>query len=154
MILLDTPNGPQLILPGDDWVAPDGRYLKLPDDHPLPPGPRSEWIIDWETGEITTTWEPPAALPEPDWDALNAAILLEPNWQAATAIVRGINPGITEALPAAMTQISTGQTAMFAFLYSQICTLAEVSPAQRETWATMAEGFNLPAEFVVIVRGS
>jgi hypothetical protein len=43
---------------------------------------------------------------------------------------------------------------MFATVYSQMCAVAEVSPAQRDEWAVIAEGFHAPAEFVAVVRGA
>ena len=160
-IVLHTTPGqatPALTLPGDSLADAlqgiDGPYLLMEGDN-LPSEPRDAWIVDWDTGTVSVDPDWVASgPPAPDWDGLNAAILLDPDWQAATAIVRAINPGLTEALPAAMTQIGTGQAAMFAFLYDQICTIAEVALAQRDAWATMAEGFNLPAEFVDIVRGA
>ena len=145
----------------DDTTSPAQAYAVAPgDDYSAYPQDVQAACLESHTPEAIAAYkvllaslEPEPGPAPPDWDALNAAILLDPDWQAATAIVRAINPGLTEALPAAMTQIGSGQTAMFAFLYGQICTIAEVPPAQREAWATMAEGFNLPAEFVDIVRG-
>jgi hypothetical protein len=134
------------IIPGDDFVQPEEGFFV----EELPPGPSSTWLIDWEDQTITSDWQPP---PVPDWDSLTAAILLNPEWQEATNIVRGINPGIVESLGAAMTQLSSGQYNQFNFLFNQICTIAEVPQAQREAWAVIGEECNMPNEFLDIVRG-
>ena len=96
---------------------------------------------------------PPVVVP-PDWDSLTAAILLNPEWVAATNTVRSINPGIVEALGAAMTQLSSGQYNQFEFLFGQICLIAEVPQSQRESWALIGEGCHMPDRFLAIVRGT
>jgi hypothetical protein len=134
-------------LPGDDFVQPEEGFFV----EELPPGPPSAWLIDWEAQTITSDWQAP---PVPDWDNLTDTILLNPEWQTTTDIVRGINPGIVEALPSAMTQLSSGQYNRFKFLFSQICLMAEVPQAQREAWAVIAEQCNMPNEFLDIVTGT
>jgi hypothetical protein len=52
-----------------------------------------------------------------------------------------------------LSQVGSGQCGSFRQLFATVATLAEVPQSQREAWATLAEGFSLPAEFVAIVRG-
>jgi hypothetical protein len=118
----------------------------------LPDAPRSAWIVDWDAGSVSV--DPGYVEPQPpNWDGLTAVMLLNAEWLAATNIVRGINPGITEGLGSAMTQLSSSQYNQFAFLFNQICTIAEVPQSQREAWAVIGEGCNMPTEFLDIVRG-
>ena len=157
IILHTTPgqSAPTLTLLGDSLADPlqgiDGPYLLL-DSEALPTEPREAWIVDWETGEITvdSNWAPP---PFPNWVAFNAAILANPEWLATAATVRAINPDLIVALYVALSQVGGGQCESFRQLFATVMAMAEVAPAQRDAWATMAEGFNLPAEFVDIVRG-
>lgn len=96
----------------------------------------------------------PPVVPPTDWDGLNQSILSNTEFNQVYAAVMVSHPLIAAALPAALTQVSTGQTAMFATVFTQMCAVAEVLPSQRETWAIIAENFHAPAEFVSIVRGA
>lgn len=87
-----------------------------------------------------------------DWDGFNQAILSNAEFNQVYAAVMASHPLIAAALPAALTQVASGQTAMFATVFTQMCAVAEVSPSQRGIWADMAESYHAPAEFVAVVR--
>lgn len=95
---------------------------------------------------------PPPA-PQPDWDGLNMAIMGDAAFNAAYGAVMQSHPLIAAALPAALTQVATGQTNMFGIAFLQMCAVAEVSPQQRESWAQIAEAHQAPPDFIKIVRG-
>lgn len=96
---------------------------------------------------------PPPA-PQPDWDGLNMAIMGDAAFNAAYGAVMQSHPLIAAALPAALTQVATGQWRCFCASVCSMCAAAEVSPQQREAWAQIAEAHHAPAEFVAIVRGA
>lgn len=147
-----------LTIPGDDvadfLATLQGPYLEV-DEADLPDAPREAWLVNWKTGVVSVdpAWIPPTAPVVTDWDRINQAILIDPDWNMACSVVRGIAPGIVEALPAAMLQISSDQPTMFAFLFQQICTIASVGFATRESWAQIAEAHHAPPVFIKIVRG-
>jgi hypothetical protein len=95
----------------------------------------------------------PPIVPPTDWDGLNNAILSNAEFNQVYGAVMASHPLIAAALPAALTQVSTGQTTMFATVYGQMCAVAEVTPAQRDEWAVIAENYYAPAEFVAVLRG-
>jgi hypothetical protein len=88
-----------------------------------------------------------------DWDGFNAAILSDTAFNQKTGAVMGVAPAVAIALPAALAQVSTNGVAAFGLVFNAFCTAGQVSSGQRATWATLAEGFNLPIEFVDVVRG-
>lgn len=102
----------------------------------------------WQAGEPIT--EAPSG---PDWDGLNLAIMADAAFNQAYAAVMQSHPLIAAALPAALTQVASGQTTMFATAFVAMCAAAEVTPAQRSAWADIGATFNAPAEFLDIVRG-
>lgn len=112
--------------------------------------------VHW-TEEAVAAWreanQSEPAPPPTDWDGLNNAILSNAEFNAVYGAVMQSHPLIAAALPAALTQVATGQTTMFSTVYSQMCAVAEVTPAQRDEWAIIAEGFYAPDEFVAVVRG-
>lgn len=114
---------------------------------------RSAYLAAVDAGEYEIHPDPEPAPPEADWDGFNMAILSNTEFNQIYALVIGANPLVANALPAALTQVASGQTAMFALAFEQLCTLGSVSVEQRETWAQIAESFYLPDAFVVIIRG-
>ena len=112
---------------------------------------RQEWGLVIDDAMVQRAWDDAV---ETDWDGMNAAIMSNPEFNVVYAAVLASHPIIAASLPAALTQVANGQTGMFELLYSQMCAVAEVSPAQREIWAGMAESFYAPSSFVDIVRGA
>lgn len=109
------------------------------------------------TEEAVAAWRASMDTPEPepptDWDGFNLAILSNAEFNQVYGAVMQTHPLIAAALPAALTQVSTGQTSMFATAFTQLCAVAEVSPGQREAWAALAASYNCPDEFVAVIRG-
>ena len=105
---------------------------------------------DWQT---YTPPEPEPVEPEPQWDLFNLAILTNAEFNAAYNVAMASSPLVAAALPAALTQVSTGSTAMIAVAFNALCQVAEVAPALRATWAGIAENHYLPSEFVEVIRG-
>lgn len=131
--------------------------LRLADNAYIPAEPTNidyQEYLNWvAAGNEPLPYEAPPIVPPTDWDGFNQAILSNPEFNAAYGAVMASHPLIAAALPAALTQVSTGQTTMFATVYGQMCAVAEVTPFQREEWATIAEQFHAPAEFVAVIRG-
>jgi hypothetical protein len=123
-------------------------------------GTADDFSIDWIGEALVSDADFAAAIAafvpmQPDWDGFNAYILANTQFKATTATVRATHPELVEALPSAYLLVGQGNPATFAFLMGQIYTVASVSQSQRNTWAdTARDVYNLPADFVAVVRGS
>lgn len=105
----------------------------------------------WE--QLWTFVEKPPSPPVPNWDGFNAAMLANVEFNQITGVVLGIVPTVALGMPAALAQVSTNGVTAFALVFSAFCQIGNVSISQRETWATIAEEFNLPTGFINVVRG-
>jgi hypothetical protein len=96
---------------------------------------------------------PPVVVPT-DWDGLNQAIMANAEFNQAYATVMQTYPLVAAALPAALTQVASGQTSMFETTFLAMCQIAQVSPEQRAIWADIGAAYNAPPKFLDIVRGN
>lgn len=96
---------------------------------------------------------PEVAPPAPDWDGFNAAMLSNTEFNQITGVVLNLAPTVALGIPAALAQVSTNGVTAFGLVFNAFCQIGNVSISQRETWATIAGSFNLPVEFVSVVRG-
>ena len=106
---------------------------------------------------IDPTQAEPINLPvvePPNWDGLNQAIMGNAEFNQAYATTMQTHPLVAAALPAALTQVASGQTSMFETTFLAMCQIAQVSPEQRGIWADIGATFNAPPEFLDIVRGT
>jgi len=113
-----------------------------------------EYLAWVSAGNTPEPYVPPVVATPTDWDGFNQAILSNTEFNQVYAAVMASHPLIAAALPAALTQVASGQTAMFATVFTQMCAVASVSAEQRGIWATLAETHHCPAEFVAVVRGT
>ena len=90
---------------------------------------------------------------ESDWDSFNAYILSDAAFNQATGAVFALSPSVAIALPSALAQVTTNGVTAFNLVFTNFCLIGQVSPEQRDTWADIAESFNLPSDFVAVVRG-
>jgi hypothetical protein len=97
---------------------------------------------------------PPPVVEPPDWDGLNQAIMANAEFNQAYATVMQTYPLVAAALPAALTQVASGQASMFETTFLAMCQIAQVSPEQRAIWADIGATYNAPQDFLDIVRGN
>jgi hypothetical protein len=90
----------------------------------------------------------------PNWDGLNQAIMANAEFNQAYATTMQTHPLVAAALPAALTQVASGQTSMFETTFLAMCQIAQVSPEQRAIWADIGATYNAPPDFLDIVRGT
>lgn len=91
--------------------------------------------------------------PEPDWDGFNGAVMTDPTLNALMGTVLGLAPAIALGVPAALTQVSQNGPSAFALVFGALCQLGQATQDDRDAWATMAINYNLPPDFVAVVRG-
>lgn len=126
------------------WAWPLLIILMAKEGFDLDSGEELEIIPD-PIPEITT--------PAPDWDGFNAAMLSNTEFNQITGVVLGLAPTVALGIPAALAQVSTNGVTAFALVFNAFCQIGNVSISQREAWANIAESFNLPIEFIGVVRG-
>lgn len=90
---------------------------------------------------------------ESDWDSFNAYILSDAAFNQTMGSVMQNAPAVAVAIPAALSQVAANGVTAFALAFNAFCTVGQVTTQQRETWADIAESFNLPSDFVAVVRG-
>ena len=133
------------------------NILRLADNACIPAEPANidyQEYLDWvAAGNTPEPYVPPVGATPTDWDGFNNAILSDADFNNVFATVNATHPLVAASLPAALAQVASGQTSMFATVYGQICTLGGATVAQREAWATVAETCHCPADFVAVVRG-
>jgi len=104
--------------------------------------------------EIIPDPVPVVEQPVPNWDGFNAVLIQDPAYHEAVGKVRASpRPGLDTPVVVALSQVSTNGVASFALAFPPFCYFGEVSTEQRNTWADLAQSFNLPGDFVNIVRG-
>ena len=96
---------------------------------------------------------PEIIVPAPDWDGFNAAMLTNTEFNQITGLVLETVPTVALGIPAALAHVSTNGVTAFALVFNAFCQIGNVSSEQREVWANIAEGFNLPIEFIDVVKG-
>ena len=111
-----------------------------------------DFLVSGEELEIIPDPMPEVAPPAPDWDGFNAAMLANTEFNQITGLVLSLAPTVALGIPAALAHVSTNGVTAFALVFNAFCQIGNVSSKQRETWATIAEGFNLPIEFISVVR--
>ena len=90
----------------------------------------------------------------PNWEGLVAEVMSNPDFKAAWIAAAAIDPTIAWSLPTAFGMVGQGHPGNFINLFNAICTLAQVTPEQREIWATIGATYNAPQDFLDIVRGT
>jgi hypothetical protein len=114
------------------------------------------WVIDVENLQYRQEWivsDKPEPEPVPNWDGFNAAILSSVEFNTYYGTGLQAAPAITTSIPTALAQVSTNGINAFALTFNGFCQAVSVTPQHRGEWADMAVTFNLPENFVSIVRG-
>jgi hypothetical protein len=89
----------------------------------------------------------------PDWDSFNAYMLSDPMFKSYRDTVRSADGDLTGALFDAYEMVDTKGVAAFSLVWGIWVSISGITVADREVIAGVAEGFNLPSEFVAVIRG-
>lgn len=148
----------------DDVAGLDADYLVLNVVDTAAPAYDSEtqratytYVVDTELLEYRKTWTvtdiPPPA-PVADWVAFNLALFGDADFIAYSLTANQTNAITMPALVSQYTDVpklgieETG----FSTYWEIFCQQLQVTAAHRETWAGYAELYNLPADFVDLIR--
>jgi hypothetical protein len=88
-----------------------------------------------------------------NWDGFNAYMLTDPVFKTYRDTVRAIDGDLNAALFNAYALIERNGVAAFTLVWSQWTQSSGITTEDRETIATVAESFDLPVEFVEVIRG-
>lgn len=91
--------------------------------------------------------------PTPDWDTFNGYMLSDATFKGYRDTVKAIDGDLTPALFNAYTLVATNGVGAFSLVWNAWTMLSSITPEDQEAIAVVAEGCNLPADFVSIIRG-
>ncbi len=95
----------------------------------------------------------PPPLPTPNWPAFNLAISMDSIMIQYEVAANQVHPSIVSKKDLAYSIIQDKGLDNFAAIFPIFCQIANVAQQHRDDWADLALQYDLPAEFVTIVRG-
>jgi hypothetical protein len=105
--------------------------------------------------EIVPDPEPVEEIPPPQWENFNFYLLTHPSFVAYGLGVSSANPflvpGIVERYGKVADVGVSGSG--FGAYWNYFCQALEVTTEHRNEWANQAQEFNLPVDFVSVIRG-
>lgn len=114
------------------------------------------WQDFLDSGEELETIPDPEPIPEPvvpNWDGFNAYMLTDTTFKSYRDTVRAIDGDLNAALFNAYALIEGNGVAAFTLVWGVWTQLSGITTQHKNTIATVAESFNLPIEFVEVIRG-
>lgn len=119
---------------------------------------RDSWtnfINDGGIAEYAEELEPTEVieLVAPNYPAFNVYMLTNSANIAYEVSLNSINPKLSQAVTLAYNNIVDRGLEDFAQIFPIFCSTANVSQSHREEWALAAVSYNLPQQFVSILRG-
>jgi hypothetical protein len=118
-----------LVKAWDDFVASGGELEIIPD-----PVPVVEQVA-------------------PNYPGFNLYMLTNAANAAYKVAVNQVNPDLVAAVALAYNNIVDRGIGDFVQIFPVFCVAAQVTTQHREEWAAAAESFNLPQDFVEVIRG-
>ena len=92
--------------------------------------------------------------PVPDWDGFNSVFLADVAFNQYCGTCLGLAPVVAMALPTALAQVTTNGIASFSMVFTNFCAIASVTSQDRNDWGDIAESYDLPVDFVQVIRGT
>ena len=112
----------------------------------------STYVVDTETLEYRQEWTINDLPPTPNWDSFNAYMLSDPVFRAYRDTVRTADGELNSALFDAYGLVGTNGVSAFSLVWGIWVSASGITAPDREAIAVVAEGFNLPADFVAAIR--
>lgn len=102
------------------------------------------WVRNWELSELQAP---------PNYQAFNLFMLTNEANSSYKLAVNLVNPDLTYAVALAYNNIADRGSGDFLQVFPMFCQVAEVTQEHRDEWADAAESFNLPYDFISVLRG-
>jgi hypothetical protein len=112
-----------------------------------------EFLDSGEELEVIPDPEPIAPAPYQDWPAFNYAMSINTKMIEYEIVANQRHPSIVAKKDLAYSIISDKGLDNFAIVYPLFCQIAEVKQEDKSYWADVAQSFNLPTDFVSLIRG-
>ena len=90
---------------------------------------------------------------QPNWDGFNGYMLIDSLFKSYRDIVRPIDGDLNGALFDAYGLVSTNGFVAFSLVWGYWCQVSGITGDDRSVIANTAHFFNLPADFVAVIRG-
>lgn len=127
-------------------VNPDPALYDAVEGSPVFNG--TQWEQSW------TFVEKPPAPPAVNWDGFNAYMLTDATFKSYRNAVRLIDGDLNSALFNSYSLVATNGVGAFSLVWGAWVQASAITTPHREAIAVVAEGSNLPADFVTVIRGS
>jgi len=128
-------------------------FIDPPSYNPQTQSVVSSWEVDVSALEYRQAWTIIDNPPVPDWDGFNLTFTLLPSLLQAEVTANQNHPSITGKKDDAYAMIDTHGVGAFGLIFPLFCQAGQVSTETRIEWATLAESFNMPQDFIDIIRG-
>lgn len=112
-----------------------------------------DFVDSGEELEVIPDPVPVVEPPTPDWDSFNAYMLSDAMFKGYRDTVRSVDGDLNGALFDAYGLVTTNGVSAFSLVWGLWVSISGITVADKEIIATTAEGFNLPADFVAVIRG-
>jgi hypothetical protein len=116
---------------------------------------QQSWQDFLDSGEELEVIPDPEPIPEPvvpNWDGFNAYMLTDITFKSYRDTVRAIDGDLNAALFNAYALIERNGVGAFTLVWGQWVQLSSITTQHKNTIAAVAESFNLPIEFVNLIR--
>jgi hypothetical protein len=144
-------------MPNYIFVVDSIKYStsSLDDISDIPVGVQPEIIqcIADQDYEVIPDPEPIDETPPPNWDGFNLAFSTLPSLLQAELIANQNHPSIVGKKDLAYSMISDHGVGAFSLIFPLFCQAGGVDNDTRIEWAELAMSFNMPADFVSVIRG-
>lgn len=87
------------------------------------------------------------------WNQFSQAMLANVEFNQVTGYLLSAAPALAIAMPTALAQVLINDVTAFSVVFNMFCQYGNVSNEQRLAWSDIAQGFDLPQEFINAVRG-
>lgn len=95
----------------------------------------------------------PPVIPETNWPPLVFSITNDESFNLVWELANSKKPLIASSLITSFNNVASGSLETFKHFLNEVCLLGEATQDQRNNWATLAESFNAPEDFVKVVKG-
>ena len=150
IIYLESPNAITLV----QWVnnAPDFSGIAEPTLSVLQRA-WQDFLASGEEIEVIPFLEQESDPVVPDWNGFNFALFSDETFISYSVGINSINPAAFHVLLTQYDKVALEGVLPFIPYFEKFCQTTNVLPIHRQQWAALAEYFNLPSDFVSVVRG-
>lgn len=144
---------------GQPVIGLDPDFLVLTQVETVPPtitenqSLSSSYVVDEVALTYTQQWTITDNPPAIDWDSFNGYMLTDATFKTYRDAVRLIDGDLNSALFDTYGLVATNGVGAFSLVWGSWVAVSAISAVDKEAIAVVAESFNLPGDFVAVIRG-